>query len=114
MVTDAKVTPPEAVSWTTDDEYQAFAVLCPGWRGCMSRRLAPAGLSLAVLTALLVLNVLPLLWGLLTSFKQSSHILAYPPAIFGFSRRCWPTMSACSRKALGTTCWSVWVTRWPR
>ena len=52
----------------------------------MSRRqLGRAGLSLTVLTALLVLNVLPLLWGLLTSLKQSSDILRYPPTIFDFT-----------------------------
>lgn len=36
---------------------------------------------MGALTALLVLNVLPLLWGVLTSFKQGGDILRYPPVL---------------------------------
>jgi len=37
--------------------------------------------TMLALTGLLVLNVLPLLWGVLTSFKQGADILTYPPVV---------------------------------
>ncbi len=38
--------------------------------------------TLAGLALLLVLNVLPLAWGVLTSFKSGGDILSYPPQLF--------------------------------
>lgn len=49
--------------------------------------------SLTVLTLLLVLNVLPLFWGVLTSFKDGSDILRYPPVILDFT----PTLANYAR-----------------
>ena len=53
----------------------------------MRRRLAgvPAGALLAAGFALLaVLNLLPLAWGMLTSFKSDADLLRFPPVIIGF------------------------------
>jgi len=47
----------------------------------MSRRGTATMLSMLALTGLLVVNVLPLLWGVLTSLKPNGDILRYPPAL---------------------------------
>jgi multiple sugar transport system permease protein len=50
-------------------------------RRAARRRTGATLLTMAALTALLVVNVLPLAWGVLTSLKQSNDILSYPPAL---------------------------------
>ena len=45
------------------------------------RRATGLLLTMLALTGLLVLNVLPLLWGVLTSLKPNGDILRYPPAL---------------------------------
>ncbi len=47
----------------------------------MSRKAGKLAVAMAALTGLLALNVLPLLWGVLTSFKQGADILSYPPVV---------------------------------
>ena len=47
----------------------------------MFRRGTSTTLTMLALTGLLVVNVLPLLWGLLTALKPNDEILRYPPAL---------------------------------
>ena len=48
------------------------------------RRMLTQATEIAIFLALLVLNVVPILWGVLTSFKTPRDISAFPPKIIGF------------------------------
>lgn len=49
------------------------------------RRYGGTLLELALLIAVLVVSLLPIGWGLATSFKARREIFAYPPQFFGFT-----------------------------
>src|SRR5215207_9432639 len=53
----------------------------------LSRRMLPAvtGIVVALLFGLLaILNLLPLVWGILTSLKSQPDIFRFPPTLFDF------------------------------
>lgn len=52
------------------------------------RRFLPGGWSLVVaiaFAALAILNLLPLIWGILTSFKAAPDLFRFPPVLFDFA-----------------------------
>lgn len=48
------------------------------------RRAIFFALEVALITVLIVLNIVPILWGVLTSLKQTQDIFVFPPEIIGF------------------------------